>query len=365
MAKALVLFSGGLDSILAAKILQSQGLETICVHFTSPFFGQPQSVEHWQKIMGLNIIQRDIGGKFVDMLVNGPAHGYGKNLNPCVDCKILLFSEAKAMLAELGADFLASGEVLGQRPMSQRRDTLNLIQNEAGISGMVVRPLSGKLLEESIPEKKGLVRRELFQHIAGRGRNTQLELAKTFQLREIPSPAGGCLLTEKENTRRYWRLLRGACLRPREDLLNDFRIIANGRALFHSHTGKWLVIGRNQSDNKRIRAAATPEDVLMSLPDFPSPVCLARSGSIWEPQLLRQAAEITSSYSPAAVKTGKEVKTRLASADKTIYIDVFPARNEMEWSVPGWDETHGELKEYRKNWLENKKSRKAKNENAD
>lgn len=353
MAKALVLFSGGLDSILAAKLLQSQEIETICVHFTSPFFGQPELGEHWRKTHGLDVMTRDVSDSFVEMLLKGPEYGFGKNLNPCVDCKILLFSEAKKMLSELGADFLASGEVIGQRPMSQRRDTLNLIQNKAGVSGLVVRPLSGKLLDQTIPEKRGQVSAEAFKSVSGRGRTEQLALAEFFQLKEIPSPAGGCLLTEKENTRRYWQLLQGG-RRNIPELLDDFRIIGNGRALFHAASGNWLVIGRNRDDNRAIGSVATTEDALISVPEFPSPLCLARRGSHWPSQLLRQAAEIAASYSPAAVKAGRLVNARIICGSNTKFIPVSPARNETAWQVPTWEETHGQLKEYRKTWLQEK-----------
>lgn len=352
MAKALVLFSGGLDSILAAKLLESQGMETICVHFVSPFFGQPEMVRHWQKTHNLNIMARDVSERFVDMLRAGPPHGFGKNLNPCVDCKILLFTEAKNMLPELGADFLASGEVIGQRPMSQRRDTLHLIQNKAGVSGLVARPLSGQLLEETIPEKSGLVSRSGFKSISGRGRNEQLALAEFFGLSEIPSPAGGCLLTEKENTRRYWRLLRNNS-NPHE-LLADFRIIGKGRALFHADSGNWLVIGRNRGDNMAIGSLAAPGDVLISVPAFPSPLCLARRGSDWPAPLLRQAAEITASYIPAVLKAGKQAQARLIGPEGTHYLDVLPARNETSWHVPSWEDTHQDLKECRKKLLAEK-----------
>jgi tRNA U34 2-thiouridine synthase MnmA/TrmU len=129
---ALALFSGGLDSILAVKVLQEQGLQVLGLHYMSPFFGKPHLVEHWARTYGIDVLPVDVKSAYLEMLA-APRHGYGKHLNPCVDCKILMLAHARGLLDQYGAKFLASGEVLGQRPMSQRADTLNLIRKDAGV----------------------------------------------------------------------------------------------------------------------------------------------------------------------------------------------------------------------------------------
>ncbi len=158
---AIVLFSGGLDSILAAKVLEEQGLEVLCLHCISPFFGSRHSIDRWKKIYSLNIVSLDVGREFMQMLCRWPAHGFGKVLNPCVDCKILLLTQAKKYMDKIGATFLATGEVLGQRPMSQRRDTLFLISREANVRDCLLRPLSAQHLPPTPMEENGLVNRDL------------------------------------------------------------------------------------------------------------------------------------------------------------------------------------------------------------
>ena len=202
-----MLFSGGLDSILAAKVLEEQGLRVRCLHCHSPFFGEPSAVPRWRRRHALDIDALDVADDFCAMLRERPAHGFGKTLNPCVDCKILLLRRARRYMEEVGACFLATGEVLGQRPMSQRRDVLNVIRREAGVGDILLRPLSARLLEPTPMETSGLVDRERLPAISGRGRHAQLELARHFGLTDIPTPGGGCKLTEKENARRYWPVL--------------------------------------------------------------------------------------------------------------------------------------------------------------
>lgn len=351
MSKAIVLFSGGLDSILAARMLQEQGVETLCVHFFSPFFGDSGLAGHWKRQYGLDVSIRDIGQKFIEMLASGPAHGFGKNLNPCVDCKILIFTEAKRIMEETGADFLCSGEVVGQRPMSQRRDTLNLIQNRAGIAGLLLRPLSARLLEPTLPERLGWVDREKLGAIGGRGRTGQLELARAFNLNDYPSPAGGCKLTEKENVRRYWQILKNAGKRSPLQLQEDFLIMSGGRVLFHPE-GQWLVLGRNRADNRRLATLATPRDALFHLLDFPGPLGLARDGQAWPAERIREAGEILASYAPGAVNGGGLVIIVWKDRNGEKHFDICPRRHEEVWGVPAWSETHEELKAWRKSQLE-------------
>lgn len=165
---AFALFSGGLDSILAARLIMEQGLVVRCLHFVTPFFGKPQLIPHWEKVYGLEVEAVDVGEAFVRLLRERPAHGFGKVMNPCVDCKILMMRKARELMKKWGASFLISGEVLGQRPMSQRRDTLNVIRRDAEVKESLLRPLSAQLLDPTAPEISGLVDRNKLLGIFGR-----------------------------------------------------------------------------------------------------------------------------------------------------------------------------------------------------
>ncbi|MDR2160805.1 MAG: tRNA(5-methylaminomethyl-2-thiouridylate) methyltransferase, partial [Desulfovibrio sp.] len=195
------LFSGGLDSLLASRLIQAQGKKVLCLHFVTPFFGKPHLVDSWRDAYGLTVLPVDVGREFVDLLVRRPQHGFGKVLNPCVDCKILLLRRAREMMEMFGAKAIITGEVLGQRPMSQRRDSLNLIRREAGVRDLLLRPLCALRLEPTPAEISGFINRSALLGFSGRGRKNQMALAGEFGIAEIPSPAGGCRLTERESAR--------------------------------------------------------------------------------------------------------------------------------------------------------------------
>ena len=311
---ALALFSGGLDSILAARLIQDMGLKVLCLHFTTPFFGKAFSIPHWEKTYGLAITAVDIGEDFAAMLANRPDHGFGKILNPCVDCKILMMRKAAELLKKYGATILISGEVLGQRPMSQRRDTLNVIRRDANVKNVLVRPLSAQLLEPSEAETNGLIDRSRMLAISGRGRKEQLALAAGMGITEIPTPAGGCLLTEKENARSYWPVLRYA----QPPTAGDFELANTGRQYWsvvgaEKNTPLWLCVGRNQADNTRLIRLARPGDVLFKAANFPGPVSLGRPlpGSVWNDSAIHDAAAFTASFSPKAVRHAAENHERI------------------------------------------------------
>lgn len=304
---AVALFSGGLDSILAARLIQDQGLAVKCLHFVSPFFGYAEKVPHWQKIYKLDITAVDVSDDFAAMLVKRPVHGFGSVLNPCVDCKILMISRARELMAKYGASIIVSGEVLGQRPMSQRRDTLNVIRRDALVRDVLLRPLSAKLLDETSAEREGKVDRSRLHAISGRGRKDQLELAARMGITEIPTPAGGCRLTEKENGRSYWPVLRYA----QNPTGNDFALANTGRQYWSFPEGTtplWICVGRNQADNERLLALAGPEDMVFKTASFPGPVSLARTlpGQVWDDAAVRAAAAFSASFSPKAVKFSQE-----------------------------------------------------------
>lgn len=359
--KVLALFSGGLDSILAARLIADQGLEVTCVHFVSPFFGHPQRVASWQRAYGLTIRPIDIGDEYVRMLADGPEHGFGSVLNPCVDCKIIMLRRAAAMMLDEGACCVISGEVLGQRPMSQRRDTLNIIIRDAGLKGRLLRPLCAQHLDPTEPELSGIIDRSRLLNIAGRGRKRQLELAREYGFKEIPTPGGGCRLTEKENARSYWPVLRSM---P-EPRAVDFHLANTGRQYWRFVEGEapcWLVIGRNQADNDALMRLAGPRDLLFKTGDFPGPIALGRHAvDSWGQEALAQAAAFVSSYSGRAVRhsaeSGHDVAVRVhpGSLDEPgMVLSVRPERL-ASWREHTWDETRDAIK------LEAKKEVCAKN----
>lgn len=304
---ALSLFSGGLDSILASKLIQSLGHKVLGLHFVSPFFGKPEQIPQWSRDYGLPIVSVDVGQEFVDLMAGFPPHGFGKVLNPCVDCKILMLRHARELLSVYGAKFLVSGEVLGQRPMSQRADTLNTIRNEAAVRDVLLRPLSAHLLPPTPMEESGLVDRGRLCAINGRGRHGQFNLAKMLGVTKIPAQAGGCRLGEKESARRYWPVLR--CF-PRP-LAEDFELANVGRQLWKKEEGQayWLTMGRDHQSNERVLALARPGDHVLSLKDFPGPLGLCRSapGVPWPEHTLREAAVCLASFSPKARRHGMPV----------------------------------------------------------
>lgn len=361
-----LLFSGGLDSILAAKVLEGQGLKVRCLHCISPFFGDAGAVPRWRRVHGLDIVALDVSEDFAAMLRQRPKHGFGKVMNPCVDCKILLLRHARRHLEQVGARCLASGEVLGQRPMSQRRDTLHLIPREAGVRELLLRPLSARLLPPTPAEESGLVDRERLLGISGRGRTDQLELARTFGLKEIPTPGGGCRLTERENARRYWPVLTHRHADPAStdgELAADFRLADLGRQFWREENGRqyWCCVGRNNGDNKRLAAAARPGDALLSLNGLPGPLGLARDGARWPQTLLAEAAALVASYAPRAVAAGGATSMRLSLSEQTREMRVLPARQTGLWGEPAWEAVREAIRQEARQRLEQERHPPEKN----
>ena len=341
-ADAVVLFSGGLDSILAAKLLEEQGLRVRCLHFYSPFFGDPGAIGYWQRTYRLEIEAIDVGEDFCDLLRRRPEHQFGKVLNPCMDCKILLLRHARRHMERLGARVIATGEVLGQRPMSQRRDALNAIRRDAGVEDVLLRPLSALHLPPIPAEEEGFVDRSRLLGISGRGRKDQLALAEKFRLTRIPTPGGGCRLTEKENARRYWPVLAHL---PAPDS-GDFALANLGRQFWHEENGDryWLAIGRNSGDNQALQAATRPGDARIFLADIPGPLAVGRLASRWPDHILAAAAALMASYSGRAVREaeagdGVGVRAQWHTAEGQTGSwqgRVTPAR-EGFWQEPLWE----------------------------
>ena len=362
---ALALFSGGLDSILAVKVVQKQGLNVLGLHFVSPFFGHPDKVEHWQKLYSIPIKIVDVAEEYVRMLQEGPKFGWGKVLNPCIDCKIFMLKKAKNLLSRFGTKFIISGEIVGQRPMSQRRDALYLIRREAEVKDILLRPLSARLLEPTPMEESGLVNRDKLLGISGRGRKEQLKLAREFKLSEIPSPAGGCLLTEKESAKRYLPLLQ----RLKEPEASDFYLANVGRQYWSGNRFRrfryWLSIGRNKEDNEHLLSLAKETDYLFKLKDFPGPIGLGRpfevqcsmfnvqcSGSEppqglrvredWPDEIIHSAASLICGFSPKARRSKRQIEVEVSRYRQKWSVLALPANGfSMDWQQPIWDKEGG------------------------
>lgn len=273
---AISLFSGGLDSILASRVIMAQGVRVQAVKFVTPFFdyhlleNEKKYARQIKEKFGIDVILRDVSEKYFTMLRN-PAHGYGKNFNPCIDCKILLMSEACRMLPEFAASFLITGEVVGQRPMSQRRDTLRVIERDSGCEDLLLRPLSAKLLSPTKAERDGLVDRENLYDFSGRGRNSQIELASTFGITDYPAPAGGCSLTDPNRGKRFEWFHREFA----EMTVADARLLLFGRH-FHLPSGAWFVLGRDEKDNEKLIKIAQPGDAIIRTKEWPGPTGILR-----------------------------------------------------------------------------------------
>ncbi|MEA1992208.1 MAG: thiamine biosynthesis protein [Thermodesulfobacteriota bacterium] len=272
----LVLYSGGLDSILACKILQEQGIHIIALYFITPFFGyNPKGQEEIlkKKVLadqGIQFKEIDISDAYLKMVKN-PEHGYGKYMNPCIDCKILMVRKAMKMFGEFNAFFVATGEVLGQRPMSQRRDALRIIERDSDVDGLLLRPLSALHLRPTEMENKGLVDRSRLLGLTGRGRKDQIALAVKYGIKKYPAPAGGCVLADPILSRRFKRMFE---LWPEFDV-NDCVLAQRGKH-FLLPDRSWLVIGREEVENAKIVSLMRQGDIRLDLTSGPGPTGLWR-----------------------------------------------------------------------------------------
>ena len=288
--KALVLFSGGLDSILAAKLLIEQGIKVQGLIFKSYFFDLGEARKTAKEI-GIKLIIKDFSKEHLKM-VKAPKYGYGKNMNPCIDCHALMFRIAKQIMKKENFDFIATGEVLGERPMSQNKNALKLIEEESGLNGYLLRPLSAKLLEPTEAEKNGLVDRGKLLDIRGRSRKRQLELAEKWKIKEYPNPAGGCLLTDIDFSKRLRKLLD----KYPEARENDIGLLKFGRHFWYDSVK--IIVGRNHQENLEIKKLRQKTDVLIELKGLSGPTTLIRSykGSISKKEII-EAQKLTKHYS--------------------------------------------------------------------
>jgi tRNA-specific 2-thiouridylase len=266
------LVSGGLDSQLAVCVLKEQGLHIEGVVFESPFF-KSDAARKAAAQLGIQLHVVDFTKDILE-LIKEPPHGFGNAMNPCIDCHSMMIRRAGEMMRANGFDFVSTGEVLGQRPMSQNRQSLGTVERGADMGGRLLRPLSAQLLEPTLPEKEGIVDRSRLLGLNGRSRKPQLELAAKYGIKEFPSPAGGCMLTEKGFGHRL------ADVRDHGGL-GDVRLVQlllHGRH-FRLPGGAKCIVGRNASDNKSLKQMAVEGDAVLCTVDVPGPTVLLPGGA--------------------------------------------------------------------------------------
>ena len=287
--KCIVLFSGGLDSTLAVKLLEKQGLDVTALTFYSPFFSAEKS-EKSAKLNKIKLKTMNLGSDYLK-LVKSPKYGHGKAINPCIDCKIHMLKIAKKYAKKIGAKFIAIGFVLNQRPMSQHMSALRTIEKGAGMKGKLLIPLSAKLLPETEAEKKAWVDREKLMDISGRGRKKQMEMAKKIKLKWHAPVAGGCVLCEVHFSHKFMDLMKN----KKRISENDAEILLYGRH-FRVDDCK-IMVGRNESENNMLSKLRRKTDSVFEVKGVGSPITVLRGAKT--AKNVKMAAELTARYSSA------------------------------------------------------------------
>jgi len=313
--KGLGLCSGGLDSILSALLLQRQGIDVTWICFETPFFSS-ESAQKASHRTGIPLITLDITDAYMEMM-KSPRAGFGKNMNPCMDCHALMFSKAGELLKKKGFHFMFSGEVIGQRPKSQNKNSLRYVEKNSGLEGLILRPLCAKLLPETLVEQNGLVDRQQLMNISGRSRKIQLEMAQQFGIEEYPSPAGGCLLTDKIFSNR----LKDLMYIQKKFNTNELHYLKHGRHFRLDATTK-VIVGRSQKDNQDLRNYFEKDrDLLLKPNKIPGPDVILTGADT--PKNIETAAMICASYTKTDLSgtadiqvTKKERKTILCVEKK-------------------------------------------------
>ncbi len=322
MAVGVGLFSGGLDSILAVCVLNAQNIRIEAVAFVTPFFG-PENAQQAAKFLPISLHIVDITEVHLQMLAK-PRHGYGRGMNPCIDCHALMFREAGNLMRQWGADFLFSGEVLGERPMSQNKQSLKIVARDSGFEEYIIRPLSARLLPITKPEREGLVDRERLLDIQGRSRKRQMELAQYYGITAFPEPAGGCRLTEPNFSRRLKDLLQ----HQKNISVRDIELLKIGRHLRLRETVK-CVVGRNESDNAKIAELLQDSDLLLTPTKITGPALLMPRGAsdaAIDQDVLQRAASICARYSKSTA--GVPVEVTVYVNQRTYKIAALPCSDQ-------------------------------------
>ena len=292
--KGIGVVSGGLDSYLAVKLLCDLGVEVYLYHLLTGFSGKkdlPNPVYKMAEHLDLPLETEEDYTAFLEML-KYPQFGRGTAINPCIDCHIFMFKKAKEYMDKIKGHFIFTGEVLGQRPMSQHRNALNLIERETGLERILLRPLSAKHLAPTMMEENGWIERSKLLSLKGRSRKPQIQLAREWGITEYPAPAGGCLLTDKEFGYRLKDLLDSG-----DESKNSIELLKYGRHFRLSPTTK-VIIGRNESENNEIENLNQSGDLLLILADIPGPTGLLSGNT--NINLITLAGRIIKRYSHAS-----------------------------------------------------------------
>ena len=314
--RALSLLSGGLDSLLAIRMLEEQGIEVVGLTFTTPFFGS-ENAEDAAKKMGIPLRIVDISDEHLAMVKN-PPHGRGKNMNPCIDCHAMMIRKAGEIAEAEGFDIVATGEVLNERPMSQNRQSLDTVAKNSGCSDILLRPLSARLLDPTKPEREGLIDRSRLGAISGRSRKPQMELAKKYGIVHYVQPAGGCLLTDPAFSKRLEVLLHDL---P-EAGCDDVELLKLGR-FFRFENGVKAIVGRNEKNNQKIEAL--PESLWALLI---SNVLSGPAAIVLSPKSIRDVNLVASICATYADHGGSEVPIKIRYGGRTWSELVSPVEKE-------------------------------------
>lgn len=311
--KAVALLSGGLDSQIAVRMMKEQNIEVEAVAIKTPFCdfdcgkGCGHKVMEVSSELDIKLKTVYLGKEYLKMLKN-PRHGYGSGMNPCIDCRKMMYDEAKKHMDTIGADFLVTGEVLHQRPMSQNSNALSVIEKETDMEGKVLRPLSAQLLPKTEPEKKGLVDRSRLGSIQGRSRKEQLRLANRFDIADPPNSAGGCLLTDPQFAVRIRDLMKYSVDEPG---INDVELLKLGRHFRFNEYSK-LIVGRNHGENENLLSLSLKHDFIIQAVDIPGPVAILRISDKPDlrkhKKLLLSSIGITLRYSDAMPEKNCQVR---------------------------------------------------------
>ncbi|MEA3384186.1 MAG: 7-cyano-7-deazaguanine synthase [Campylobacterota bacterium] len=302
--KALALFSGGLDSVLAMKLIVDQGIEVVAVNINIGFGSANDRLEHMQnmcKQIGVQLEVLDLRELYLDEVLFDPKYGYGKNFNPCIDCHGFMFRYTGELLEKFGASFMISGEVIGQRPMSQRKDAMEQVKKLSNYDELIVRPLSAKLMTASKPELEGWIDREKLLDINGRSRERQLQIAKDIGLTDFESPGGGCLLTEIQ----FGNKLKDFVEYDKDMKVEDIDTLKAGRHL-RLPNGAKVIIGRSQEDNEKLKLTNSKRYYKVRILDATGPLALMQKEASSEDNLL--AAQLIVTYGKTQMETQYEVK---------------------------------------------------------
>ena len=322
--RAVALLSGGLDSTLAIRVMQDQNIEIHAINFMSLFCTctpQDSGCTAAQKAvdqLGVPLKTVNTSEKFVE-LVKDPPHGYGSEVNPCLDCRIMMFHKAREYMENIDASFLITGEVLGERPMSQRHEAMELIEKEAGVEGLVVRPLCAAHMEESTPEKQGWIDRQAMLDLRGRNRTPQIELATEYGINDYPCPAGGCRLTDPG----YASRVRDLLTHEPDFGVNDMQLLKVGRHFRLSDSCK-AIVGRDKEENERLWTLNRENDILLQLEDHTGPTTLMR-GTFTEKEI-KVSGALTARYANIGNTDHLTVATLNSTPEARRTLEVQPAK---------------------------------------